>query len=958
MPAEPPKQRKPRQAALAANKQILEQSIELLRPERRASDECAPCKPVSTKHFDQDKPCYLKPDHPTALSSHLAELLLLHHCDEIHILAIRACSTDLRTLVNRSRSLNQKIYNARHPTFEYVIVDSLPETSRATLVERATELGACEWNPVRSKPSTTRPARIVFGPEQSVVRQCPPLDLLEHTLQISEFSRPFRFNGDNKYYYSSNHSNIMSYEASLEWMARCWENDAGLVKFDRFTLKFQESKPLHKIEHQGTSFSPFPISASWLGVPRFAWLCRGSCASGPARKFMPLLRQQAQFPAAVASTERNLRTWMTDMILIDGGGKPVGPTPKKFLVNLVGKFDRPEFLSKLPFVIFREWTEHELRSQFELNWWKNPEIVETVGKPPHCEAGHLCTMSDRHQCNCRRCEVVSYAAHWSCRTCDEKYCFGCVPQTVSHHTLLRGLPELDAGCSYFRQWQQPSQAIWFPGSTVVFDNFRLMNATEKEEAKELGTGYGDSYMEQTLKRKRPLESLVLLQTPSTGTTWTPSNHGHQTKLVGISAGKVTSGVTGNALAVELEVGDQKCVGLSASTCAASPHSEFSFNDVPEMLVAKYGNPVSEVRIMFASKVPSFQNTSAEMSASISTFVRGHCILCVMPKQVMLHRFTTRSLLDDSDDDDEDNTSDKYTSKPYTVFKGKASAALILPTSVGNGVIYIVTAKGVLLTGTLKSKHCDGVSPSEKELGCMMKVLGRLTTDECPIDELHPVDIGHPIRDVSIGHNYVLAVSDNGDLWAWGDPASCKLGQYFEHDVPLPHKTLSGRNLVRCYASESHAAVLTSRGNLLSVGKNTDHSLGIQLKNGKYAIQPGFKEMDFKGYVTVLDRGLVPTDVACSSKGIVVAFGAPGAQDAAPMRKQKKTACKSQIQASLDSMQALMMQPTDNKDALLAMLSQIRAQVDSQEMEMPTATKSKSSKRKRNSEDAPTAKRIK
>lgn len=68
----------------------------------------------------------------------------------------------------------------------------------------------------------------------------------------------------------------------------------------------------------------------------------------------------------------------------------------------------------------------------------------------------------------------------------------------------------------------------------------------------------------------------------------------------------------------------------------------------------------------------------------------------------------------------------------------------------------------------------------------------------------------PVRQVSLGHEHCLAVTQSGDLWAWGKGEQGQLGIGRQQDVKKPSKVNAIKDVVYCSAGDDHSAAICSR----------------------------------------------------------------------------------------------------------------------------------------------------
>lgn len=81
--------------------------------------------------------------------------------------------------------------------------------------------------------------------------------------------------------------------------------------------------------------------------------------------------------------------------------------------------------------------------------------------------------------------------------------------------------------------------------------------------------------------------------------------------------------------------------------------------------------------------------------------------------------------------------------------------------------------------------------------------------------------------VACGTHHVLAISDSGSMWSWGNGEAGQLGHGNTHSLPRPKQivTLSNVKLIKAAASNEMSYGLTSEGNLYSWGQGQGGELG-------------------------------------------------------------------------------------------------------------------------------------
>lgn len=96
-------------------------------------------------------------------------------------------------------------------------------------------------------------------------------------------------------------------------------------------------------------------------------------------------------------------------------------------------------------------------------------------------------------------------------------------------------------------------------------------------------------------------------------------------------------------------------------------------------------------------------------------------------------------------------------------------------------------------------------------------------------------------DISAGGRHVLALKDNGEVWAWGDNQEGQLGQaslqgssFKPIKVPLP----PGRTGIAVAGGDRHSLILLDDQTVLSLGANSQGQLGIGEKYKKLSVMNG------------------------------------------------------------------------------------------------------------------------
>ncbi|KAJ6440748.1 regulator of chromosome condensation (RCC1)-like protein [Purpureocillium lavendulum] len=113
-------------------------------------------------------------------------------------------------------------------------------------------------------------------------------------------------------------------------------------------------------------------------------------------------------------------------------------------------------------------------------------------------------------------------------------------------------------------------------------------------------------------------------------------------------------------------------------------------------------------------------------------------------------------------------------------------------------------------------------------------LGRETTRDSPSDEPGIVpdlaDLGEPIKHVSAGGYTLVALTESGNIYAWGTPTSGthRRGQALHGLGGIPNyvEVDGGKDVLDVALGDSHAIALTTDGSVYVVGNNSNGQLGL------------------------------------------------------------------------------------------------------------------------------------
>lgn len=132
-----------------------------------------------------------------------------------------------------------------------------------------------------------------------------------------------------------------------------------------------------------------------------------------------------------------------------------------------------------------------------------------------------------------------------------------------------------------------------------------------------------------------------------------------------------------------------------------------------------------------------------------------------------------------------------------------------------------------------------------------------------------------IRDVSISDSHFLVVTEEGNVFGWGDGQKGQLGQNIEatwKHFPSKIETLQRHNIVSVCAGDSFSLFLTNYGVVLSCGSSNFGCLGIQGENSLMTPKIIQKFHDIKIIQIACDKNHV---LALDSDGYVYSFGHSG-----------------------------------------------------------------------------------
>lgn len=121
-----------------------------------------------------------------------------------------------------------------------------------------------------------------------------------------------------------------------------------------------------------------------------------------------------------------------------------------------------------------------------------------------------------------------------------------------------------------------------------------------------------------------------------------------------------------------------------------------------------------------------------------------------------------------------------------------------------------------------------------------------------------------------GKNHTLALSDKGEVWAWGANAAGQLGQGNLSALSQPSRVLINARVRSIAAGDTHSLAIDDNGRLYAWGSNNLGQLGpVSTKTSGWAAKPVRVPLNFK--LKQIDAGMHCT-MALSAQGEVYAWG--------------------------------------------------------------------------------------
>lgn len=87
-----------------------------------------------------------------------------------------------------------------------------------------------------------------------------------------------------------------------------------------------------------------------------------------------------------------------------------------------------------------------------------------------------------------------------------------------------------------------------------------------------------------------------------------------------------------------------------------------------------------------------------------------------------------------------------------------------------------------------------------------------------------------LRRVASGAHHTLALTNQGKIYAWGDPESGKLGRMLvtrnKNQQALQIEKIGARDAIEVYAGNHHSFYINSKGQVFAWGLNNHGQLGV------------------------------------------------------------------------------------------------------------------------------------
>lgn len=134
-----------------------------------------------------------------------------------------------------------------------------------------------------------------------------------------------------------------------------------------------------------------------------------------------------------------------------------------------------------------------------------------------------------------------------------------------------------------------------------------------------------------------------------------------------------------------------------------------------------------------------------------------------------------------------------------------------------------------------------------------------------------------IKELSAGMNHVLALTESGDVYAWGSGQQAQLGrrlvQRHQYESLTPRMVdLPKKGIVKIFAGFNHSFALDRRGQVWTWGLNNFGQTGIPANDENLHIGNPTLVQGLKGYAIVHIAGGFHHSLACTEEGQVLAWG--------------------------------------------------------------------------------------
>ncbi len=128
-----------------------------------------------------------------------------------------------------------------------------------------------------------------------------------------------------------------------------------------------------------------------------------------------------------------------------------------------------------------------------------------------------------------------------------------------------------------------------------------------------------------------------------------------------------------------------------------------------------------------------------------------------------------------------------------------------------------------------------------------------------------------ITHLATGKNHTLALSDKGEVWAWGANTAGQLGQGNLNSLTKPARVLINTSIRAIAAGDTHSLAIDANGRLYAWGSNNLGQLGTLMSSKlvRYSSSPLRVQLGFK--LKQVDAGMHYT-IALSDQGELYAWG--------------------------------------------------------------------------------------